>query len=113
MKSSFAATLAAVIFTGLCQPAFAEKWVSVGTLQPIGVELTVDTDSTARNGDLTTIQARPVNVNDPKAEKLTVDCKRRALLVSGQNWPVDKDFVDLRKTWPRAMLTKIWELACR
>jgi|GEM_PF-2669283 len=113
MKPRFAATLAALTITTLCQPAFAEKWVSVGTLQPIGVELTVDTDSTARNGDMATILARPTNVSDPKAEKLTVDCKRRALLVSGQSWPVDKDFVDVRKTWPRAMLTKIWELACR
>lgn len=113
MKSIVPATLAVVMFTGLCQPAFAEKWVSVGTLQPIGVELTVDTDSTVRNGETATISARPVNVNEPKAEKLTVDCKRRALLVSGQSWSVDRDFVDVRKTWPRAMLAKIWELACR
>lgn len=113
MKSSLAATLAALTFTCLCQPAYAEKWVSVGTVLPIGVELTVDTESAVRSGDLATIQARPTNVDKPKAEKLTVDCKQRALLVSGQSWPVDKDFVDPRKTWPRAMLTKIWELACR
>lgn len=112
MKSQFACAIAVITFTSFSPAAFAEKWVGVGTLQPIGVALTVDADSATRKGDVATILARPVNVSEPKTETFTLDCKRRLMLSNGQSWPVDRDFIELRKTWPRAMLTRIFELAC-
>ena len=92
--------------------AHAEKWMNVGTVEPVKQDIYADADSAVRTGDLAKIKFKALA--DQKVDEASFDCVKNILFApTGEQFSTLKPIGGKGMTWPVSLTQKLQGLACK
>ena len=92
--------------------ANAEKWVNVGTVEPVNQDIYADADSAIRTGDLAKIKFKALA--DQKIDEASFDCVKNILFApTGEQFSTLKPIGGKGITWPVSLTQRLQGLACK
>ena len=92
--------------------AHAEKWVNVGTVEPVKQDIYADADSAVRTGDLAKIKFKALA--DQKIDEASFDCVKNILFApTGEQFSTMQPISGKGITWPVPLIQKLQGLACK
>ena len=92
--------------------ALAERWVNVGAVQPVNVDLYADSDSATRSGDLAKIRIK--SLSDAKSDEISFDCIKNFIYDStGMKFSTEQPISGKGIVWPVSLTKNIQSLACK
>lgn len=111
LPEALRAGVAIILFVTVTH-AQAEKWVNVGTVEPVNQDIYADTDSATRTGDLAKIRFK--SLVDPKVDEASFDCVKNILFApTGEQFSTLKPISGKGITWPVSLTQKLQGLACK